>query len=45
MEYEKNTSGRPYSKFILTQPLIWFFKKLTGYIKKKCHEKYKGQKI
>lgn len=45
MEYEKNTSGKPHTKFILTQPLFWLLNKLKKHIRKKWHEKYKGQKI
>ena len=45
MEYEKNVRGKPYQKFILSQPILWLFKKLNMFIKKKRYEKYKGQKI
>ncbi|OAT54745.1 Uncharacterised protein [Providencia heimbachae] len=45
MEYEKNISGKLYPKFILSQSFIWIIKKIVFLIKRKYHEKYKGQEI
>ncbi|TPW75347.1 hypothetical protein DL505_11470 [Providencia stuartii] len=53
MEYEHNKGGKPYSKLILIEPIVWIFKKLTNPIKaiyyhfktRKKFEKYKNQKI
>ncbi len=45
MEYEKNIKGKPYQKFILTQPITFIFRWVISLFTRKKYEKYKNQKI